>query len=72
MIEDICAFCDPFLKVLDDLEALFIENRIFKQRNVDIGVISLEDAWKLGLLRRDGARLRRRLGLAQGAALRVL
>ena len=48
LIEDIGAFCDPFLKVLDDLEALFIENRIFKQRNVDIGVISLEDAWKFG------------------------
>jgi NADH-quinone oxidoreductase subunit D len=48
LVEDIGAFCDPFLKVCNDLEALFIENRIFKQRNVDIGVISLEDAWKWG------------------------
>jgi NADH-quinone oxidoreductase subunit D len=48
LVEDIGAFCDPFLKVCDDLEELFIENRIFKQRNVDIGVISLEDAWKWG------------------------
>jgi NADH-quinone oxidoreductase subunit D len=48
LIEDIGAFCDPFLKLCDDLEALFIENRIFKQRNVDIGVITLEDAWRLG------------------------
>lgn len=48
LVEDIGAFCDPFLKVCDDLEGLFIENRIFKQRNVDIGVISLEDAWKWG------------------------
>jgi NADH-quinone oxidoreductase subunit D len=48
LIEDIGAFCDPFLKVCDDLEELFIGNRIFKQRNVDIGVISLEDAWKWG------------------------
>jgi NADH-quinone oxidoreductase subunit D len=48
LVEDIGAFCDPFLKLCDDLEALFIENRIFKQRNVDIGVISLEDAWKWG------------------------
>jgi NADH-quinone oxidoreductase subunit D len=48
LVEDIGAFCDPFLKLCDDLEALFIENRIFKQRNVDIGVISLEDAWKFG------------------------
>ena len=47
-IEDIGAWCDPFLKVLDDLQELFIENRIFKQRNVDIGVVSLEDCWRWG------------------------
>jgi NADH-quinone oxidoreductase subunit D len=48
LIEDIGAWCDPFLKVLDDLQELFIENRIFKQRNVDIGVVSLEDCWRWG------------------------
>jgi NADH-quinone oxidoreductase subunit D len=48
LIDDIEAFCDPFLKVCDDLEALLTGNRIFKQRNVDIGVVSLEDAWKWG------------------------
>ena len=48
LIEDIGKFCDPFLKVLDDLEGLLTDNRIFKQRNVDIGVVSLEDAWKWG------------------------
>jgi NADH-quinone oxidoreductase subunit D len=48
LVEDIGAFCKPFLKVCDDLEELFIGNRIFKQRNADIGVISLEDAWKYG------------------------
>jgi NADH-quinone oxidoreductase subunit D len=48
LIEDIGAFCDPFLKVVDDLDELLTENRIFKQRNVDIGVVSLEDAWKWG------------------------
>ncbi|QFU16389.1 NADH-quinone oxidoreductase subunit D [Microvirga thermotolerans] len=48
LIDDIEAFCDPFLKVLDDLDELVIGNRIFKQRNVDIGVVSLEDAWKWG------------------------
>ncbi|MDP3555434.1 NADH-quinone oxidoreductase subunit D [Methylocystis sp.] len=48
LVEDIGAFCDPFLKVVEDLDTLFIGNRIFKQRNVDIGVISLEDAWKWG------------------------
>ncbi len=48
LVADIGAWCDPFLKVLDDLQELFIENRIFKQRNVDIGVVSLEDCWRWG------------------------
>jgi NADH-quinone oxidoreductase subunit D len=48
LIDDIDAFCDPFLKVCDDLETLLTGNRIFKQRNVDIGVVSLENAWKWG------------------------
>jgi NADH-quinone oxidoreductase subunit D len=48
LIDDIDTFCAPFLKVCDDLEELLTENRIFKQRNVDIGVVSLEDAWKWG------------------------
>ncbi len=48
LIEDIGAWCEPFYKVCDDLQELFIENRIFKQRNVDIGVVSLEDCWRWG------------------------
>jgi len=48
LIDDIEAFCDPFLKICDDLEGLLTDNRIFKQRNVDIGVVSLDDAWALG------------------------
>ena len=48
LIDDIYAFCDPFLKVCDDLETLLTGNRIFKQRNVDIGVVSLEDCFKWG------------------------
>jgi NADH-quinone oxidoreductase subunit D len=48
LIDDIGAFCDPFLKVVDDIETLLTGNRIFKQRNVDIGVVKLEDAWKWG------------------------
>ncbi|MBX9777200.1 MAG: NADH-quinone oxidoreductase subunit D [Xanthobacteraceae bacterium] len=48
LIDDIEAFCDPFLTVCDDLERLLTGNRIFKQRNVDIGVVSLDDAWKWG------------------------
>ncbi|MCP4182876.1 MAG: NADH-quinone oxidoreductase subunit D [Hyphomicrobiales bacterium] len=48
LIDDIEAWCDPFLKVCDDIEGLLTDNRIFKQRNVDIGVVSLEDAWGRG------------------------
>src|SRR5499433_3753026 len=48
LLDDIWAFCDPFLKVCDDIEVLLTENRIFKQRNVGIGVVSLNDAWARG------------------------
>src|SRR5881394_2281875 len=48
LIDDIGGFCDPFLKVCDDLEELLTENRIFKQRNVDIGIVKLADAWAWG------------------------
>jgi NADH-quinone oxidoreductase subunit D len=48
LINDIEAWCDPFLQVCDDLEGLLTDNRIFKQRNVDIGIVSIEDAWKRG------------------------
>ena len=53
-------------------KTLLTGNRIFKQRNVDIGVVKLDGRLGLGLLRRDGARLGRGLGSAQGAALRML
>src|SRR2546422_348152 len=48
LLDDIWAFCDPFLKVCDDIEGLLTENRIFKQRNVGIGVVKLADAWGWG------------------------
>jgi NADH-quinone oxidoreductase subunit D len=48
LIQDIYDWCDPFLNTVNDLDALLTENRIFKQRNADIGVVSQEDAWKLG------------------------
>ncbi len=48
LLDDISAFCDPFLKVCDDLEGLLTDNRIFKQRNVDVGVVKLADAWAWG------------------------
>jgi NADH-quinone oxidoreductase subunit D len=48
LVDDIEAFCDPFLTFCDDLESLLTDNRIFKQRNVDIGIINLDDCWKWG------------------------
>jgi NADH-quinone oxidoreductase subunit D len=48
LIEDIGAFCETHPKVLDDIEGLLTENRIFKQRNVDIGVVKLDEAFAWG------------------------
>jgi NADH-quinone oxidoreductase subunit D len=48
LIDDIDAFCAYFPKVCDDIEGLLTNNRIFKQRNVDIGIVSLADAWAWG------------------------
>ncbi len=48
LIEDIARFCETHPKILDDIWDLVIENRIFKQRNVDIGVISLDECFQWG------------------------
>ncbi len=48
LIDDIYKWNEAFPKVLDDIEGLLTGNRIFKQRNVDIGVVKLEDAFDYG------------------------
>ena len=48
LIEDIDAWCVQFPRVIDDIEGLLTNNRIFKQRNVDIGVVTQEDVIKWG------------------------
>ena len=48
LIDDIEAWCDPFLDVVQDIDDLLTGNRIFKQRNVDIGVVTLEECWAWG------------------------
>jgi len=48
LIDDISHFCDTHPKILDDIEMLLTGNRIFKQRNVDIGIVSLEECFKWG------------------------
>ena len=46
--DDIMRFLEAFPKIVDDLESLLTENRIFRQRTVDIGVISAEEAMDWG------------------------
>ncbi len=48
LIEDIDAWATAFPKVLDDIEGLITGNRIFKQRNVDIGVVTKDQALAWG------------------------
>ena len=48
LIDDIAGVLRSVPQGLDDLEGLLTDNRIFKQRNVDIGVVSLADAWAWG------------------------
>jgi NADH-quinone oxidoreductase subunit D len=44
LLDDVLAWCDRFPKVLDEMQGLVADNRIFKQRMVDVGIISKEDA----------------------------
>jgi NADH dehydrogenase I, D subunit len=48
LLEDIAAWCEEFPKVVDDIETLVTENRIFKQRTVDIGTVTPEQALDWG------------------------
>jgi len=48
LTDDIAAYFDTFPKFMADLEGLLSENRVFKQRTVDIGVVSAADALAWG------------------------
>lgn len=48
LVSDISAWCDAFPKALKDIDGLITGNRIFKQRNVDIGVVSKQEALDWG------------------------
>ncbi len=69
LIDDIDAWCDPFLKVCDDLQA-----SLHRQPNLQAAQCRYRRRQSRGLLalgffRRHGARLGCALGFAQGAAL---
>jgi NADH-quinone oxidoreductase subunit D len=48
LVQDILDWCRAFPAVCDDIEGLITNNRIFKQRNVDIGVVTKEQAIEWG------------------------
>src|SRR3984957_7173630 len=48
LAEDIWAWTEKFPKFLADVEELLTENRIFKQRTVDIGIVSAKEALDWG------------------------
>ena len=60
LVEDIAAWCETFPQVVQDIDDLLTPNRIFKQRNVDIGVVTLEECWAYGfsgvMVRGSGAK----------------
>lgn len=49
LIDEIRAFIQRFPRVIDDMETLLTDNRIFKQRTMDIGVITPEQAIDWGI-----------------------
>lgn len=48
LLDDIYLFISAFSKRLDEMEEMLTNNRIWKQRLVNIGIVSLEDALSLG------------------------
>ncbi len=47
-LEDISIWSKKFINIINDIETLLDENRIFKQRTVDIGVVSEKEALDWG------------------------
>ena len=60
LLSDIYKFCNNFIIFLDDMETLLTNNRIWKQRLVDIGIVDLKNALDYGfsgvMLRGSGAK----------------
>ncbi len=48
LLDDLETWCEQFPEKMDDIETLITDNRIFKQRNVDIGVVTKEEAFQWG------------------------
>lgn len=48
LAEDMYQYADTVLEFINDMESLLTENRIFKQRTVDIGIVSKREALDWG------------------------
>ena len=48
LLEDVSNFCEEFPRIINDIESLLTENRIFRQRTVDVGIVSKDDALDWG------------------------
>ncbi len=48
LADEIWDWTENYIKVQEDIETLLNENRIFKQRTIDIGVVRAEQAFDLG------------------------
>jgi len=58
LLQDIFFFCEKFSSRIDEIETLLTNNRIWKQRLINIGIISKKNALNFGfsgvLLRSSG------------------
>ena len=48
LLDDVVEFCENFPAVIDDIESLLTENRIFRQRTVDVGIVTKDEALDWG------------------------
>ena len=48
LLEEVAEFCETFPAIIDDIESLLTENRIFRQRTVDVGIVTKDEAMDWG------------------------
>ena len=56
LLDDIDKWCHGCLQVINEVDDVLTENRIWKLRTVDIGTVSAEDAINLGFRLVDDSR----------------
>ncbi len=48
LLEEVAEFCETFPAIIDDIESLLTENRIFRQRTVGVGIVTKDEAMDWG------------------------